>query len=250
MKRIYLVLALVISASFAYGQCVPDLSYTSAGIFPPTGSIQVGNKVQLPTAEVGMAYDQVIQIVIPVDTMIDTLGSSFPGIVDSMEVTSVAGLPASISYSCNTSNCLWEGGDNGCISLTGTPTASDVGVHPLSVEVTGYVLFFGVPLSGQSTITDFQILVDQAGSITEIGKNEVVAYPNPSQGNMNWRYPSASSGEVELRIYNLVGSELARRSYTVVSGENTLEWDLSELPTGMYIYEIDGQIGQFMIDAN
>ena len=247
MKQIFTLLVLMVLGFMVSAQCTPDTTIQNAGIFPPMGSIPVGTKIQLPEATVGVIYDQVIQVVIPVDTLIDTLGSTFTATVDSMVVTNVSGLPAGITYSCNNSNCSWEGGTNGCIQLTGTPAAGSAGVYPLSVEVTGHVLLFNIPLSGQDVITDFQILVNPSVGIQEVGANEIVVYPNPGQGMMNWRYPSPRAENVELRIYNVLGKLVKNRTYRVEAGENTLRWDMSDLPEGMYLYEIDGQKGQFLI---
>jgi hypothetical protein len=247
MKQFYSLLILMSLSFMISAQCTPDTTLQNTGIFPPAGSIPVGTMIQLPTATVGVAYDEVIQVVIPVDTLIDTLGSSFPATVDSMVITNITGLPPGISFSCDNASCTWEGGTNGCIQLTGTPAVGSSGVYPLSVEVTGYVLLFNIPLSGQDVITDFQILVDPAIGIMEVGRDEIVVYPNPATTMVHWRYPSELSGEVEMHIYNVLGAQVAVKRFHVESGDNILDWDLADLPEGMYMYEVNGQKGQFLI---
>jgi uncharacterized repeat protein (TIGR01451 family) len=73
-----------------------------------------------------------------------------------------------------------------------------------------------------------------------IGKHEAVVYPNPvSGGNAIFMYYCDSSGEVGIRIYNS-GGRLAGECRQNAQGGvlNRLAWNVSELPPGVYVFEV------------
>ncbi|MDH4472968.1 MAG: T9SS type A sorting domain-containing protein [Fluviicola sp.] len=167
----------------SFAQCTPDPQFTSQGLYPDsiTG---------LEQACVGVPYTQVITHVVPVDTTFFIGPVSLTLTVDSIVVTGIAGLPPGITYSCfdgqnvtsPSDGCSFEGGTIGCLSIDGTPTAGDVGVHNLEISLDLY-------LSGQTTpqattIIDYYNLEVIAASICAVGMNDISTikfnlFPNP-----------------------------------------------------------------------
>ncbi len=64
-------------------------------------------------------------------------------------------------------------------------------------------------------------------------------YPNPFNPKTTIRYRVGASQRMELSVYNLLGQKIA----TLVSGQKptglySVEWDASDLPSGVYIYKL------------
>jgi len=124
-------------------QCLPDSSITAEGIFPDT---LIGTCVGIP-------YEQVINLVIPLDTVV----MGFPAFIDSLVLDSVAGLPPGLDFFCLDGNCRVLGGGRSCVLLTGTPTQA--GSYPIDLYITGHVRAFGTPIVQPDTLFAFYTLV-------------------------------------------------------------------------------------------
>ena len=129
IKKLLLIpIAIFILKIASFGQaCTPDPIYTTNGVHPDSAT-------GFDTAYVGIAYTQLVTIIIPKDTT-----PIFPPIAltwDSTILVSISGMPASMSYACwnnstNPNRCSWKGNTKGCAIITGTPTAGEVGTHAL-----------------------------------------------------------------------------------------------------------------------
>jgi len=71
-------------------------------------------------------------------------------------------------------------------------------------------------------------------------KYNLVVYPNPTKENVFIAFNSPVASEVQLSVYNSTGKIVVQLNGSVQSGENKIQVDLSELPTGTYIYRITG----------
>ena len=131
MKKTLLTLTLAIATIFASAQCTPDPQYTLAGIYPDSAT-------GLPNALVGQSYNEVITIISPLDTSVIILGQAIPVTIQTIELTSVVGLPASFSYDCVTANCTFAGGSTSCAVLYSTidPSAADIGLYQIFMYTT------------------------------------------------------------------------------------------------------------------
>jgi len=66
---------------------------------------------------------------------------------------------------------------------------------------------------------------------------DVKVYPNPSSGLVNIAISQVSANEeIRFRVLNIQGSELRNVKY-ILSGEQTIQLDLKELPQGVYLLE-------------
>jgi hypothetical protein len=98
-------------------------------------------------------------------------------------------------------------GENGSISLEGGSLAS-----PVSAE------------DGVDAVTEFQLHQN---------------YPNPVNGATSIRYDVSESVPVSIRVYDLTGRQVGVLVDAVHSpGRYTVEWDASDLASGVYVYRI------------
>lgn len=93
-------------------------------------------------------------------------------------------------------------------------------------------------------IGDQFVDVDENGQIPlnyELSQN----YPNPFNPSTIIKYSVVQKGNVSLKVYNLLGQEVATLVNKVhAPGAYEINFDASELATGMYIYQI--QAGSFV----
>jgi hypothetical protein len=241
MKKLILSIAALVAFTFSgYSQCTPDPQFTIGGIYPDSAS-------NLPTAYVGAAYDEVITVVVPVDTVVDVpfLGLT---LVDFADITldNVSGLPANFAYSCNPGNCVFPGNSSGCVNLYSTvnPTASDIGVYPLSIEVTATVI---IPLVGNqsqaSTIDYYYIeIVDQGGVGIGTYNSESfelkTIFPNPVVDNSRIQFISGKTQSATFTIMNVLGKTLLSNTIAARKGVNEVFVSATDFPNGIYLYSI------------
>jgi hypothetical protein len=229
MKKLYAIFLILVSAiAFAQTPCIPDASYTQAGIYPPPGSYTQADDIFLPTGNVNAYYEQTIQIVVPTDTVIDTLGTQFSATIDSFVLVNVNNLPNGLNYICDNSNCTWPGGSNGCITIYGTPTVQ--GSFNIDVVIDGYVQLFGVPINQVETLDMFWVPVDYGVGLAE-EEIDFSIYPNPSNGRFNLELNRQGTADIE--VLDMVG----RTVYTgTIEGSQVL--NLEELNSGMYTVKV------------
>ena len=142
MKKILLTLILAFTFIGVHAQCTPDPQYVLPGIYPDSTT-------GLVNGFVGQAYNEVITIVVPLDTTYQTIPVTFLDI----ELDTIIGLPANFSYSCAPANCSFPGGSSGCISIfsTSNPTVADTGLYHIYVRSTATV---DAGLLGVFSLTD------------------------------------------------------------------------------------------------
>ena len=64
-------------------------------------------------------------------------------------------------------------------------------------------------------------------------------YPNPFNPATNIRFSLPSASQVNLTVFNIIGQKVKTLINNVISaGEHTVEFNASNLPTGVYIYKI------------
>ncbi|MDA0682434.1 MAG: hypothetical protein O2781_03680, partial [Bacteroidetes bacterium] len=158
MKKTLLTLTLALAFIGAQAQCTPDPQYTAAGIYPDSTT-------GLSPATVGLAYNQNITIITPTDTVVDYNGNMVPVTIDSINLTSVTGLPPNFAYACNPPSCGFPGGTIKCAELYSTinPIASDVGVYNIIFKTTAYAKVnlagISLPITQVDTIDYYYIEV-------------------------------------------------------------------------------------------
>jgi hypothetical protein len=85
-KLLFLIILVAAVSSQVSAQCVIDNSITTVGITPDSATNFVAGTV-------GVAYNQVIQVRAPVDSVIIVGGFPVTAIINFIEVTTLSGLP-------------------------------------------------------------------------------------------------------------------------------------------------------------
>lgn len=235
MKKLLLLLAFAfIGAMSANAQCSPDPQYTTPGIYPDSAT-------GLSSACVGQAYSELITNVVPQDTCVVII-PGFPCstvTIDDVTIIDFQGLPASLSYACNSSagqNCVFPGGEAGCVVITGTPTAGDIGIHPLTITVN--VSAGG--LSQQEVIDWYFIEINNCTSgISENALAGLALYPNPAENMIT--IEGVNSDVVTI-------TDLNGKTLMVVETNNSdkVEINISTLDNGIYIANTNNGMIRFV----
>ncbi len=240
MKKSLFILLFVFGAFYANAQCTPDPQFVSPGIYPDTAT-------GLDPAYVGQSYNQNITIITPTDTVVDVLGNMVQVTVDSINLTSVTGLPQGFSYSCDPPSCGFPGGTIKCAELYSMtdPTSSEIGVYNIVFETTSYAS--DVPFIGFFTQDDvidyYYIEVFGANSTINTFDNKSFelksVYPNPITDQARFQFISGDSAPISFKIHNLLGEEVDSRLFYSNKGVNTIYINTSLYPQGIYLYSIN-----------
>ncbi|MGR6087648.1 MAG: T9SS type A sorting domain-containing protein [Arcticibacter sp.] len=168
-------------------QCVPNTSYSGAGIYPDT----------LPDATAGVAYDQDVTFVM----LTDTLGLT----IYNYQITNISGLPIGLNWQCNNfqNNCTYDPSVSiyGCVKIFGTPVVP--GTFTFTVTVVA-----DVQLAGLQTINFDRPLTVLPANVSNPGfamTNNVGCTPltvnftnnNPGQAAYAWDFGNGLQSNVE-----------------------------------------------------
>ena len=96
-------------------------------------------------------------------------------------------------------------------------------------------------LNEGDTITTIQYKADNILSNTILvkpGKQEIIAYPNPTFGEVQFDLLNFSEGTYKLEIYNIIGKKLWSSRYEVNAYNNSIKENFSFLKKGTYLYSI------------
>ncbi|MFN8152935.1 MAG: T9SS type A sorting domain-containing protein [Bacteroidia bacterium] len=231
MRKFAAILFLLfITYSTSQAQCVPGTS-TDPGITPDSAT-------GLAPAVMGQPYSQVMQIVVPTDTT--AMIGPFPVNVTivSISLTSFTNLPPGLTYSCTPSNCVFPGGSNGCVLISGTPTVSGT-FNPVAITASVGSTPLG-NITQYDTISYYTIVV--SGSATGIDESTGLSFsmdqntPNPCNEYADIHFTVPHMGEVEFRMFNLIGKEVYRSLINAEQGENNVKIDSRDFAPGVYMY--------------
>jgi len=231
MKRTLLLLSFFsILTLGAFAQCTPAV-VGNAGIYPDSAT-------NFMPAYQGQAYNQLITVKVPADTM----QSGFPVPIDRIELVSIVGLPQGLSYSCVPSNCKFPGGQTNCAVITGT-TNDPVGVYTLTVTVEPFIGTSPFVISnGPTTFSYYKIVVNPANSTQSLSANSfsvIQSVPNPADNACDIYYTLTSKADVEIRLMNAIGKEVQKIKTNGNPGTNKYELNTANLPQGIYFYSIN-----------
>lgn len=233
IRKLLLVILLItsIQVSNSHAQCVPDLSITVPGIYPDSAT-------GLPGGTVGIPYSEDIQAKVLTDTSL----SGLPVIITSITLSSVTGLPPGLTYTCTPSSCVFPGGSNGCMLLSGTPTTA--GVFPLIVELTVNGTIFGTPVPPQvSTLDYYSITIDVnsgiSNDISSVKFDLLQNNPNPAINYTDVSFSSPVAGDFTLKMYNMIGKEVLKQHIRGMAGINTTRLMVDDMTPGVYMLSVE-----------
>ncbi len=237
MKR-YLFSAILcfFAAQFTSAQiCTPDPQYTNTntqrGIYPDSAT-------NFADAYVGTPYTQTVTVVVPQDTVYN----SIPVSLDSIHVVSMNGLPSGFVYGCwNLTNCTYKGNTIGCAKIYGTcSNIADTGTHWLTIPIKIYV--GGSPFPLNKTITQYRIKVHAPQAVANV--NDVIFgvaqnYPNPFNDQTEIKYSSPDACNMKLMIFNILGEKIMCVSLKAQRGMNKIDLRSAWFAPGTYLYTLD-----------
>jgi len=230
-RFLLLVICTFMLSSVANAQCTPNTALTIPGLYPDSA-------MGLPNGTVGVNYNEVMQLVVFTDTTFNGL----PVVITSITITSVTGLPPGVTYQCVPSNCIFPGGSNGCILLSGLPTTA--GTFPLLVNIETAGTTFGVPLPPQpDVVNDYSITIDQSTGIAGVdgeAQFELLPnFPNPAKEYTDIVYSTPLGGDFELGIYNILGKEVYSQMVRGKRGQNTMRVSTTNFSPGIYMISLN-----------
>ena len=234
MKKLLLISTVLLSSFFASAQCTPDPLYQDStyGVWPDT----IQNFVP---GTVGTAYSQVLNFKLPLDAGV--IDPSFTGVnIDSAVLQNVNGLPPGLTYVCNTATNSWLGGDQGCATIQGTPTAQ--GSYDITIDLDGWVTVFFAPFSQAISFGGYVIDVGAAG-IESIAVNNSTFilnqnFPNPANGNSTIQFIAGKQETIDFTITNLLGDIIMEKVISSKRGVNTIDISTNDFSSGIYLYSI------------
>ncbi|MBI2967792.1 MAG: T9SS type A sorting domain-containing protein [Bacteroidetes bacterium] len=223
--NLFLLLLIAPLTVLAQPTCTPNPLYADSafGIWPDTVE-------DFPPGCRGAYYETVLNFKIPTDGgAIDPQYNGMP--VDSAKVNNngVSGLPPGLSYVCNQYRCAWNGGQQGCAVIYGTPTQA--GVFDITVSMTGYSHIISTVIPVPLTFTNYRIVICEltAGITSTAGGCNIQLLTANGSGctgpyNYSWSDGSTTQGvTVPASTYSVTVSESGNSgcngtaSYTVVS---------------------------------
>jgi hypothetical protein len=181
-KKLLLAIIFMISGIIlANAQCTID-SICNKLVCPDTIT-------NLPNANVTVLYNTSLTVKVPVDTTV----SGFLVTIDSINYTSVTGLPSGFTLTPNKSG--WDGGTYGCIQILGTPADSMQGkAYKLIITITAHGKYTTIPVSSPEVITGYKFFVND----TTLGINEINAH-----NNVSFTY---NSEDIKIHSSNIVNN--------------------------------------------
>lgn len=256
MKKVVLLFLGLVAWNFTNAQettCEPNQNVPDSVVVAPLpqSADRPGGGIT-DTACVDEYYKFVFTFNIPASY--NYLGNELP--LDNVSIATdngVQNMPASFDYVCNPPNCRFEAETKGCVVLFGTPAQAEIMAHDLKVAAN--VMLTGVPIPLTLTLPDdleaeshYYLVVKPAGSencYTMTDTRETFAsrfsisnQPNPSSGWTQVQVNAQIGGNFDFVVSDMLGRKLHRERVAILPGDNTIEYNGSHLPDGVYLYSL------------
>jgi hypothetical protein len=211
--KISFLLISLFSFLTANSQCSPNNQIPKGAILPEV----------IKTGYVNELYNEIIYYRAPDDTTAVTPLGTFPVRIDSMEITKVEGLPVGFNYVCNTLNCRFNGGEAGCLTLTGT--ASNTGTYPIKVFIRTYATvkttFADIPQTQDDINEKYVLNINgSVGMNASLLKETILVYPNPAKESLMIINPTHLS--TMIQIFDVTGKLVVNSAFHEKITINTL----------------------------
>ncbi len=258
MTRTLLILLLVASNYLVINAqdeppCTPDLEAldTIAFISPQPLSDITPNGGIKDSATAGIEFEYTFSILVP-DTAVNFGGVQVRILDISFSPdTAIRYEPAlsGFDYVCDPPNCKFVGGEPGCVIISGIATEEEIGPHELffTGQANLGALAIDVNFPDPNLFPgSYQLVVkeDVSASANEVFASNfsMVNRPNPFSDLTQILVRSEVSGNYEFRVYDMLGQALHREVVQLLEGENTIDFDGSQLANGMYLFSLsDGR---------
>ncbi|XOV67572.1 MAG: T9SS type A sorting domain-containing protein [Fluviicola sp.] len=239
MKQLLLSISFLTVLVFgANAQCTPDPQYTIGGVYPDSAT-------GLAPAYVGQPYNEVITVIVPVDTTIMVGPIPFTLVFDSVVVSDWQGLPPGFTveyYSPNNQfspidQGCFEGAQTGCILISGTPTAQDVGSYQQLISTDAY----STPNSplGEPTLTlvDYYYIdvMDTTAGVSSLTDSQFALFPNPAKEVVTLN----GLNKVDVSAVSLFDMNGKQHAYFDSFTGSSVDITIENMEPGMYFVRID-----------
>lgn len=133
-------------------------------------------------------------------------------------------------FAMNADSYNWTFGDNSPASTDANPshTFPSPGDYVVTMTVTNSC--------GSDTYID--TINVKIVSLPELAIDKFAVYPNPTNGNLMVRFNSTISQAIEIRVVNALGQLITSDALPSFSGQFNRTYDLSNLTSGMYMFQI------------
>lgn len=252
MKQLLLFTFFFISGiSVAFSQsCDPNQMYVDStfGVYPsPYDSTTMMGGIQ-DTACINQYFATELTVVIPDE--IDLPNPPITVALNSITVTDISGAPSGMDYVCNPPDCIFEPSDEmGCMQLYGTAEASNSpGDYVLALE--GEVstplgnFDLGLVLSFLSNGSYFVTLEPEGSpncTVVPVSTNDILSEqikitstPNPFSDFATININSEIAEDLTLNVFNVLGKLVSSQTIQLIEGDNTMEFDGTNLVNGIY----------------
>lgn len=210
-KQLLLLATLIFGFTSANAQCTITPSCTPDA---NTGYCSTpAADANLPNGTVSTPYTTDIQI---------SVGNTALGgvaTITSVEIIAIT-LPNGLNYTVNPANNIINGGSNGCIEITGTPTtavvdfAVDVDVSIItSITTVPYTLSYKLTIDGGTA------------SLTEVNSPELALFPNPVEDKLTVTVKEPTV----IKMSNVLGTVILEEK---INSSKTM--NVAELRNGVY----------------
>jgi len=237
MKKLLLTLSVVLTTVLtANAQCTPDPLLTEPGVYPDSAT-------GMPSACVDSLYLETITVIVPVDTTVTILGFPVTLPFDSVVVSNWTGLPPGFTYTCYSpgnvispvDNCSFEGGQTGCIQVTGTPAIADIGSYQQIITTDAYVP--GAPSNPTEVIVDYYYIqvLDCSLGLGVLTNSKFLVYPNPATSSITLNGLNGIDVE-SVSVLNMSGQTMVE--YTSIDSP-ALDLDINHLESGIYFVRVN-----------
>ncbi len=237
MKHTLLSLSLVLTASAASAQCIPNPLYADSafGVWPDTTE-------NFAVGMVNVFYSDTLNMIVPQDA--GEIDPQFAGLaLDSVRLNNIAGLPPGLVVNCNSqtgAQCTYLTGILGCGSIEGTPTSE--GVYPLTINVTAFANLLGNPVPVDYPFSGYSIVIGPntvglvENTMTLSGVRNV---PNPFMERTTIEFQLTQPGSVTIRLFDLLGAEVRSLRVAGKAGLNRYVLNAQGLQDGLYLYKLE-----------
>ena len=250
IKHVFLLLAVpFIGIAIASAQCTPDYQGTVAGLDPDS----------LPHATYNKSYSQIIQMLVPSDTMITEFGgqplpqplAATVNYVDLLDLdlgtlTTYSFTYATKSQDPNGDNTHFPGGSEGCVLFSAPASnGAPIGTYPTAIYVSYNVDIPALGIFGydvKDTVVDYTLVVEAEGTgISVVNNNQFLLiqnYPNPFNGNTKVDFISPKTDTYTFEVINILGEVIYSQQVNAHRGLNSISFDASKLSKGTYTYSV------------
>lgn len=238
VRKLLLIVLITSAATGSFAQCVPNSNITQPGIYPDSAT-------GLTPGVLNQAYNQILQLRIPTDTTAVIFGTTQNITIDSITLLAFSNLPPGVTYACNPGTCIFPGGTNGCVLLSGTPTQAGT-FFPIAITSTKGKIGGFLPITQIDTIDYYTLLISNtsAGIITnqrlkfELFQND----PNPFSNYTDIKFTVNHQTIVTLKVYNLIGKEVLHKAIQSQAGRNSYRLTGEDLAPGVYMFTLNDGI--------